>query len=161
MSDSKPESGDIRSRSWNWPLWVGFLLCLVALPSYFALFARYPVTRDIPWVNALLFFAGIVLLIVGLRRAYAQPQLYRGKIFGPILSLVSAVSVAFFCFVLYASRQLPASHEAPQIGAKAPGFTLPDTENRSVTLASLLATPMPGTQLPPKGVLLVFYRGYW
>ena len=160
--DNKAEDGSIKPRSWNWSLWAGFLLCVVALFSYFLLFYRYPVTRDVPWVNYLLFVAGILLLVVGLRRAYGQPKHFRGKIFGPILTLIGVVSLGFFCFVtLYASRQLPASREAPRVGAKAPDFSLVDTENRSVTLASLLATPMPGTQTPPKALLLVFYRGYW
>jgi MFS family permease len=162
MDNSKLEDRSRKSRSWNWLLWAGFLLCVVAPPSYFALFVRHPVTRDVPWVNYLLFTAGIGLLIVGLRRAYAQPQMFRGKIFGPILTLIGVVSLGLFCFVtVYTARQLPASHEAPRVGAKAPEFSLVDTENRSVTIASLLATPMPGTQMPPKGLMLVFYRGYW
>ena len=162
MDNGNGEDGSVKSRSWNWSLWAGFVLSVAALLSYFLLFYRYPVTRDIPWVNYLLFAAGIVLLILGLRRAYGRPQEFRGKIFGLILVLISAASLGFFCFgTLYASRQLPASLEAPRVGAKAPEFSLIDTENRSITLASLLATPMPGTQTPPRGVLLVFYRGYW
>jgi hypothetical protein len=160
--DNQAEDGSMRARGWNWSLWAGFLLCIVALFSYFLLFYRYPVTRDVPWVNYFLFAAGIVFLIEGLRRAYGQPQRFRGKIFGPILTLISVASLGFFCFViLYGSRQLPASREAPRVGAKAPEFSLVDTENRSVTLTSLLATPMPITQTPPKALLLVFYRGYW
>jgi peroxiredoxin len=50
---------------------------------------------------------------------------------------------------------MPASPAAPAVGAKAPDFTLPDTNNRPVTLAQLLAAP------GSKGVILVFYRGYW
>jgi hypothetical protein len=160
--DDKAEDGSKRPRGWNWSLWIGFLLCVAALFSYFLLFYRYPVTRDVPWVNYILFGAGIVFQIVGLRRAYGQPQYFRGEIFGPMLTLISVASLGFFCFVtLYASRQLPASREAPRVGAKAPEFSLVDTENRSMTLATLLATPMPGTQTPPKALLLVFYRGYW
>jgi hypothetical protein len=152
----------VSKRRWNWALWVGFVLCVAAMPSYFAFFARYPETRDIPWVNDLLFVAGVVLLVVGLRRAYGQPGQFRGKIFGSIFALISAASLGFFLWVtLYASRQLPPSYEAPRIGLRAPDFSLLDTEHRSFTLASLLATPMPGTQLPPRGVLLIFYRGYW
>jgi len=36
-----------------------------------------------------------------------------------------------------------------------------DTANREVSLASLLAEPLPNSQTPPKAVLLIFYRGYW
>jgi peroxiredoxin len=48
-----------------------------------------------------------------------------------------------------------------QVGQKAPEFVLADANNNPVALSSLLSAAMPGSQAPPKGVLLVFYRGYW
>src|SRR5262245_64959166 len=77
------------TRRWNWSLWAGFLLSIVAFFSYFQLFVRFPVTRDFPWANLLLFAVAIILLIVGLRHAFTQPTLYRGKIFGSILTVLS------------------------------------------------------------------------
>jgi hypothetical protein len=152
----------MNQRRWNWHLWAGFLLCLVAFASYFFVFDRFPVTRDVPWANFLLFGVGIALLFVGLKRAFGQPQQYRGKIAGSILSTVSVAIVGFFCFVVfYQTRQLPTATQAPRVGQKAPEFVLPDTNNQPVSLSSLLSTPLASSQAPPKGVLLVFYRGYW
>jgi hypothetical protein len=40
----------------------GFLVYLVGFFSYFFLFLRFPVTRDVPWANWLLFAVGLALL---------------------------------------------------------------------------------------------------
>jgi hypothetical protein len=145
----------------NWHLWLGFVLCVVGFASL-PLLARFPATRDVPWVNVLFLGTGLALLFVGLRRAFGQPQQYRGKITATILGAVSVLIVALFCFVVfYQTRQLPASTGAPKVGEKAPEFVLPDTNNQPISLASLLSTPLANSQTPPKGVVLVFYRGYW
>jgi len=145
----------------NWHLWLGFVLCVVGFASL-PLLARFPATRDVPWVNVLFLGTGLALLFVGLRRAFGQPQQYRGKITATILGAVSVLIVALFCFVVfYQTRQLPASTGAPKVGEKAPEFVLPDTDNQPISLASLLSTPLANSQTPPKGVVLVFYRGYW
>jgi hypothetical protein len=63
---------------------------------------------------------------------------------------------------LYASRQLPAAAAAPKVGDQAPEFMLADPNGKMVALATLLSEPMPGSEGgKPRGVLLVFYRGYW
>ena len=80
-------------RKWNWPIWVGFVVALGGLFSY-GFFVRYPLTRDFPWANLLLFGIGAALLIFGLFRAFGRPQLYRGKIFGRVLA---AIGLFFFC----------------------------------------------------------------
>ncbi len=151
----------MNQRRWNWHLWVGFLVCLVGFAS-FPFFARFPFTRDVPWANFLLFAVGGVVSFLGLKRAFGQPQQYRGKIAGPILGTLSLLALGFFCFIVfYMTKQLPVSSGAPRVGKKAPEFVLPDTNNQPVSLASLLSTPLMGTQMPSKGVVLVFYRGYW
>lgn len=152
----------MNQRRWNWNLWAGFLLCLVAFASYFLVFARFPMTRDVPWVNFLLFGTGGAFLFFGLKRAFGQPQQYRGKVAGPILGALGLLVVGVFCFVVfYQTRKLPPSTGAPAVGQKAPEFVLPDTNNDRVSLTSLLSSPLSDTKEPPKGVLLVFYRGYW
>jgi hypothetical protein len=148
-------------RRWNWNLWAGFLFCLVGFAS-FPLFARFPVTRDVPWVNFLFFAIGLGFLVFGLKRALRHPEQYRGKVVGPILATLSLLVVGFFGFIVfYMTRQLPASADAPRVGQKAPEFVLPDTNNQLVSLASLLSSPLANAQAPPKGVVLIFYRGYW
>lgn len=119
-------------------------------------------TRDVPWVSFLLLGTGLAFLFVGLRRAFGQPQQYRGRIAGPILGALSVLFVALLCFVVfYQTRQLPASPGAPKVGERAPEFVLPDMSNPPVSPSSLLFTPFMNSQMPPKGVVLVFYRGYW
>jgi uncharacterized membrane protein len=152
----------MNGRRWNWHLLAGFLVSLAAFVSYPFVFAKYPVTRDIPWANFLLFGVGGVLLVVGLQRAFGQAQQYRGKVTGPILATLSLLALGFFCYIVfYMTKQLPPPSSALQVGQKAPEFVLPDANNNPVALSSLLSAPMPGLQTPPKGVLLVFYRGYW
>jgi len=150
-------------RRWNLLLWAGFLLVLAGLLSYIPLFALFPVTRDFPWANLLLFIAGGVLLSAGLIRAFRQPELHRGKILGPILATLSVAGVSLFAFgIFYQARQLPSSMAASRVGQKAPDFSLPDQNGKLVTLAELLALPPVRTAgARANGVLLIFYRGHW
>jgi hypothetical protein len=146
----------------NWPLWLGFLVTLVAFLSYFFIFVEFPFTRDFPWANLVLFLIAGVLLFLGLRRGFApdRPHPIRSKIVSSIFSLLSVAVFAMFIFTIFiGGRWLPASKGAPQVGQRVPEFTLPDTSGKQVSLNELLTTPINGN--PPKGVLLVFYRGYW
>ena len=146
----------------NLPLLAGFILFLLAAPSYLFFFARFPGTRDIPWANFALFAVGGVLLFVGGGRAYRQPGQYRGKVLAPIVSALSLGIVTFFAvFVFHLTKQLPASAHFPRVGTKAPEFELPDMHGKPVNLAGLLKTPLGTSTAAPKGLLLIFYRGYW
>ncbi len=151
------------TRHWNLSLWAGFLLVLAGAVSYVPLFAQFPITRDFPWADLLLFIIGAILLGTGLKRAFGQPALYRGKIFGSILSAVSVAAIAMFAWgIFYEARLIPPAPAAPHVGQKAADFTLPDQNGQPVTLAGLLASPPAGaTGAKANGVLLIFYRGHW
>jgi uncharacterized membrane protein YhhN len=134
-------------RRWNWHLWSGLALALVAFFSYFLLFVRFPMTRDVPWVPFTLFLLAAVLLISGWRRA---PR----KLLPSIVTLVGFLIIGAFTFVVtVGTKNLPASMNAPSVGEKAPQFALPDANNKTVSLSSVLAES--------NGVLLIFYRGFW
>src|SRR6185312_12301007 len=114
-------------KRFNWPLWVGFLLSVVTFFSYFAVFVWYPVTRDFPWANLLLFAVAAVLLFLGVRRAFAGDR-RQSKIVAAIVTTLGVIVIAFFVLAFFVGgRQLPASKGAPQVGQKAPDFTLNDT----------------------------------
>ena len=150
-------------KRFNWQIWAAFLLSLFAFLSYPLLFVRFPVTRDFPWANLLLFGVAILLLMFGLRRAFASDRAHplRSRIAGGALATLSLVVIGFFVFTVFIwARLMPASHGAPQVGQLAPDFTLADTSGRQVSLSELRSTPLNGSA-PPKGVLLIFYRGYW
>jgi hypothetical protein len=145
-------AADVR-RQWNWPLWVGFLFVLAGFFSY-TFFAQFPITRDFPWANLLVFAAGGICLVAGLFRVFGKAQVYRGKIFGRILATLGILMFGFFSYVFfYQPRQVPPSAGAPRIGQKAPEFSLPDQDGRDVALADLVSSS--------KAVALIFYRGFW
>jgi hypothetical protein len=150
-------------RHWNVSLWAGFILVLAGFLSYIPLFALFPATRDFPWANLLIFAAGGGFLWIGLKKAFRQPTLYRGKIAGPILAGLSSLVVLLFCYgFFYEMRRLPSASSSPQPGAKAPDFALQDQHGKTVTLEGLLATSPPGHPgTKARGVLLIFYRGHW
>jgi hypothetical protein len=134
----------------NWQLWSGFALSLVAFVTYFAFFLRFPVTRDFPLPSLILFAIAIVLLVIGVRRAqHRRPLAW-------IVTVVGIAIAAFFCLAVFiATKQLPASESAIAVGAKAPDFALLDINRKPVSLAQIVAAPS------NKGVALIFYRGYW
>src|SRR6266851_1229278 len=152
----------MKGHKFNWPIWAGFLLSSIAFLSYFLVFVWFPVTRDFPWANLLLFGIAAALLLVGVRRAFApdrsRPKL--SKIVGSVLPTLSIAIFGFFIFTTFIiARHLPASHNAPRSGQKAALFTLSDSNGKAVSLSELLTSTIGGKT--PKGVLLIFYRGYW
>ncbi len=85
----------------------------------------------------------------------ARPvSVYRGKVSGAILGVLSlAVFVLFCVFNFVLAKNLPASNTAPRAGQPAPAFSLPDANGKPVSLSGMLAGN--------RAVVLVFYRGYW
>ena len=129
-------------------------MALIAGFSYYFIFYLFPETRDIPWVNLLLFGLAGFLLARGILLAYRQPERYRGKISGGILGALTVALFVLFCygnFVL--ARELPSPDQALRVGQTGPDFTLADTTGKPVSLSELRDTH--------KAVLLIFYRGYW
>jgi hypothetical protein len=140
-------------RSWNGFVWAGFAVVLLAAFSFLFL-VQFPATRDFPWVNLLLFGAGALLLAAGLRRAFFQADRYRGKVSGPVLSLLSLAMFGLFCYGIFVlAADIPSASGAPRPGTPAPDFTLSDAAGQPVALTELLKKN--------RAVLLIFYRGYW
>lgn len=144
----------------NWQIWTGFVLSLVAGFSYPFLLSDWEITRDYAWANLILFAVALVLLFLGLRRAFKPDKGIVSRIFSSLAAALGVLLLAGLLFLVFvALRWLPESAGAPQVGQKAPDFTLTDLNNKPVTLAQLLSEPI--NNKPPRGVLLIFYRGYW
>ncbi|HEX5229443.1 MAG TPA: hypothetical protein VFW44_17135 [Bryobacteraceae bacterium] len=134
--------------------WIGFVIVIAAVVSYIPLFAVFPATRDVPWVNYLLLVLGGLVLAAGVRRAYRDPERYRGKVSGVVLAMLSVVLAGIFVYgVTFASKAIPASESALRAGKAAPSFTLADAAGNQVSSSDLLKNH--------RAVVLVFYRGYW
>jgi len=141
-------------RSWNGRLWAGFAVVLAAVFSYIPIFVRFPITRDFPWANLLLFVLGGWLLAGGLKRAFGQHERYRGKVTGVVFTLVSVALCGLFCWGIFVfARRVPSASGVPQVGQQAPDFTMADANGAQVALADLRKSN--------RAVLLIFYRGYW
>ncbi|MBI3405064.1 MAG: redoxin domain-containing protein [Acidobacteria bacterium] len=80
-----------------------------------------------------------------------------------LLSAALLIGTTMCIFVPPSTAQVkgqlpPGPKNAPQIGQKAPDFTLPDSNGTPVKLSSFSSIPTGGK---PPWVLLIFYRGYW
>src|SRR5689334_18324344 len=101
----------------NWPIWTGFLLSLIAGLSYPLVFVRWPITREVPWVNLILFAIALVLLFFGLRRAFKPDKRIISRIFSSLAAVFGVALLAGLLFVVYVmSSWLPASSAAPRVG---------------------------------------------
>ena len=145
-------------------------MCVAAFVSYPTFFVRFPITRDYPWVTLILMAVGLSLVGSGVLRAFGQPDIYRGKIFGSILGVLSVAIVGLFLFgIFHLTRLLPTSHGAPQVGQLAPDFTLPDSQGNNLTLSNLVRSSFiadgqavaGAAPAKTEAVILIFYRGYW
>jgi AhpC/TSA family len=144
----------------NWQIWLGFLITFAGLFAFPLFFVHYPVTRDFPWANLVLIAVAIVFLFIGVKRAFKSQRSKKSKALASILATLSIAAIGLFLFSAFIlSKWLPASSGAPQVGQKAPDFSLTDTTGRQVSLSELLSTQIGGK--PSKGTLLIFYRGYW
>jgi len=153
---SLAEAGRKRGNS---ALWWGLLFTVLGLLSNFLYFVVKAGQRTFPWINLIVPALGLVLLFIGLKRAFGQSQIYRGKIWGSIASALALLLFAGSIWGFFHARAVPRSAGAPQVGQHLPDFTLPDTGGQPVSLAQLLSGI--GGPGQPKALLLIFYRGYW
>ncbi len=142
-------------------MWWGAFLLIAAILSNALFFIKVPGQQAFPWINLLLAALAAALCVTALKRSLSNPDLRRGKAAGWTLSILAVLLLAFSVLSFTVARKLPSPDKAPQVGQRAPDFTLRDTTGVPVTLAQLLSSPIPGSNEKPKAVLLIFYRGYW
>ena len=124
--------------------WIGPLVAVVGLVTYFTVAVKIPNLRDTAWLNLALVVFGLGLSIAAL--------LHRRTVWrwiGLTLSATCAVLLGSYVFAL--SSSMPSADFAIPVGAEAPELALPDTSDRIVSLADLR----------DRRTLVVFYRGFW
>jgi hypothetical protein len=151
---------DVTHRGSRSALWVGLLITVLGALSNGLYFLNPPAQSVVPWINLIVPPIGLIIVGIGLRRAYVQPQVYRGKILGPAFAILCAVLAGGSIWGFFHARDIPTASNAPQAGQKAPDFTLANAAGRPMSLSALLSKSADDTNAP-KAVLLVFYRGYW
>jgi len=128
----------------NHAAWIGPLVALIGLVSYFALAVKVPALRDSAALNLALVAAGVIIAAWGvLRRPGWRSWLGLGG------AVASAVLLAGYVLVL--SKQMPVADAAPLVGSPAPPLVLPDQSGRIVDLAGFA----------DRRVVVLFYRGFW
>jgi hypothetical protein len=139
--------------------WWGLLFALGAIGCNVVLFVGSSAQSAMPALSLVFGVVAIIFLGIGLKRAFVQRQIYRGKALSVVLAVLTLLPVALTAFAFVAARRLPSSTAAPQVGQRVPDFTLADTSGKPVSLDQLLS----GSSSAPasKAVLLIFYRGYW
>jgi hypothetical protein len=128
----------------NHAAWVGPLIVLIGLFTYFTVAVRFPALRDSAIVNLVLVIGGVAIATWGLvRRRNWKSWIGFG---------VAGFFAIFFCtYIFVLTGQLPAPDTAPVVGAAAPPIELPDQSGRILSLEDFSG----------QRVLVVFYRGYW
>ena len=130
---------------------LGLPVVLLGFLSYFMVFAKYPLTRDVPWVN-------LPIMLIGLWMAWKyrwrnrKARLTRTRIFSSLLLTGSILIVALFCFYVFVySYQLPKADSGLAVQQQPAAFTLKDHQGNDISLADYRG----------KNLIISFYRGYW
>ena len=150
-----PEAGKRRR---NAAIWLGLLLTVLGPFSSALEFIGFP-AAPLTWISLLLPIIGFVLVAIGVWRAFTQPGIYRGKVAGSIIAVISVLLLVGSVALFSVARRLPQSAGAPHVGDRVPDFTLPASDGHLVSLSQLISGS--AGSAAPKAVLLVFYRGYW
>jgi hypothetical protein len=136
MNDRNPQR--------NHAAWIGPLLVLIGVFSYFTVAVQFPSLRDSAILNLVLVYGGLFVAAVAL---------FRRRNWKSRLGLLAAGFFAgLFSFYIFAySSWLPSPDTAPAVGSIAPPLELPDQTGRMASLENLRGGR----------VLVVFYRGIW
>lgn len=131
-------------RARNHAAWIGPLVALIGLVTYFTVAVRFPDLRDSAVVNLVMVIGGAAIAAWGLLRR---------RNWKSWIGLGTAVFFAslLFGYVFVLSNQLPSADHAVAVGSTAPPLELPDQTGRMVSLGAFKG----------ERVLVVFYRGYW
>ena len=128
----------------NHSAWIGPVISLIGLVTYFAWAVRYPSLRDSAWLNLTLVVLGCAIAV----RAVVKRSNWKSWI-GALVS--AGLAFLLFSYVFVYSSQIPSAENAPAVGMPAPPIDLPDHSGQMVSLGDYLG----------RRVVVVFYRGFW
>jgi hypothetical protein len=133
-----------KSHKRNHAAWIGPVIVLTGVFTYFSVAVQYPTLRDSALVNLVVVYAGLLIAAVGL---------FRRRNWKSWLGLCVAgfFTMLFSAYIFVYSSQLPPADNAPAVGSIAPPLELPDHTGRMVSLDTFRGAR----------VLVVFYRGFW
>ncbi len=144
-----------RDKTRRWPkhaVWIGTLITLFGVISYYLYFVRFPDLRDVPLVNLPLSWFGLILCGAGSWHVLTRGRRTLGKVLAVVLFLLTfGVAGLFNGYVFVFSYQLPEAAGAMAVQESGPDFALLDHNGESVSLSSFRG----------RKVVLVFYRGFW
>ena len=130
---------------------LGLPIVVVGFLSYFMVFAKYPATRDVPWVNLPIMLVGI-WIAWRYRWQNRKAPAFWTRAFSSLLLTGAVLITCLFCFYVFVySYQLPKSSNALAVSQIPTNFTLKDHQGNDVSL----------TDFRGKHLIITFYRGYW
>lgn len=133
-------------------IWIGPLIAVVGLMSYFLYFVRFPFFRDSAWLNLVLVSLGLGLSVRAWCQRRAQSQSVGARILaGSALGLSTLTAALLFFYVFSMSSQLPAIQSRTQELQTVPSIGLQDQSGDTIQLA----------ETDDRGWLISFYRGHW
>src|SRR5947209_379901 len=121
------EPGIATNRQPNRSPWWGLLLAIAALAINGLFFLKTPGIHALPWISLFLAALALVFVIYGVRLAYGHGTLYRGKISSVVIGVLAVAVCAVAALAFVKSKGLPDAAGAPQVGERAPDFSLPDS----------------------------------
>lgn len=138
------------ARSSNHLLWIAPLLALFGFLSYFLLFVRWPLLRDVPVLNFAILLGAAIAAVIAARRAWSRArwQRWTSLALAPVPFLLAGM-LATFC--LQGSSLPPPSAQGLVVGAAVPDLRAQDQHGKEVSLA----------ELARGRAVLVFFRGAW
>jgi hypothetical protein len=128
----------------NHAAWIGPLVGLIGVMTYFTVAVRFPYFRDTAVVNLILVVFGVAIAAWGVRNRRSW-RTWIG------LGAAAVFASLLFGYIFVLSSQIPSPETAVAIGSQAPPLDLPDQSGRVASLDNYL----------DRRVLVVFYRGFW
>ncbi|MEO2094002.1 MAG: hypothetical protein ABGY71_08050 [bacterium] len=136
----------------NRQAWLGPLISMIGLATYFTISVQIPALRDSALVNLALVLLGVALSVMGAKRSWQPGRsgwARTGAALGFMLSGFCALLLFFYVFAV--SSWMPAPAEQTLALERLPEVTLIDQHGEPVSI----------NERHGRKLVLSFYRGHW